>query len=186
MLSSDVKPHSLKLFSYFKFDSDRIHFQIELLNRVRKKSNVPEFARQMALETIHGIPHSALKIYIDGSMSNSDISGSGVHIETLNGTFDIKLRSFNWCSVFRWDLTAIYKGLQFIDISSKRLLGHLDTNGQLCFYTAPFSLATVGDITHLDILDLVVQLSSILSMSPLPFWIPKSAPLLTPFIVTLV
>ncbi|GFS75261.1 uncharacterized protein TNCV_719561 [Trichonephila clavipes] len=114
----NAEPQSLKPFSHLKFDSDRIHFQIELLTRVCNGSDIPEFTRQIALETIHGLPHSALKIYTDGSMGGGGISGSGVHIETPHGTFDIKIRNINYSSVFRSELAAIYKGLQFTDTAS--------------------------------------------------------------------
>ncbi|GFS53515.1 hypothetical protein TNCV_4935651 [Trichonephila clavipes] len=75
-LEGNVDPHSLKPFSQLKFDSDRIHFQTELLTRVCKGSDIPVFTRQTALETIRGLPHSALKIYTDGSMGDRGISGA--------------------------------------------------------------------------------------------------------------
>ncbi|GFW37133.1 hypothetical protein TNCV_5020311 [Trichonephila clavipes] len=115
--SGSVEPHSFKPFFHFEFDSDRIHFQTELLIRVSKRSNIPEFTRQIALETIHGIPHSALKIYTNDSMDDSGISGSGVHIETPDFTFDIKIRSNPCCPFLGWNI-AIYKVLQFIDTVS--------------------------------------------------------------------
>ncbi|GFU22025.1 RNase H domain-containing protein [Trichonephila clavipes] len=62
--------------------------------------DIPEFTAQIVLETIHGIPHSALKIYTDGNMCDGGISGSGVHIETLDGTFDIKIRNINCAVLF--------------------------------------------------------------------------------------
>ncbi|GFX46727.1 transposase [Trichonephila clavipes] len=51
-------------------------------------SNVGFQTRQIAPETIRGIPHSVLKIYTDGSMDDGGISGSGVHIETPHTTID--------------------------------------------------------------------------------------------------
>ncbi|GFX45295.1 hypothetical protein TNCV_2095801 [Trichonephila clavipes] len=52
------------------------------------------------------IPHSALKIYADGSMDDGGASGNIVHIETPDGTFDIKIRNINYCSVFRSELAV--------------------------------------------------------------------------------
>ncbi|GFV17108.1 hypothetical protein TNCV_3632711 [Trichonephila clavipes] len=89
LFSDNVEPLSLKSFSRFKFNSDRIHFQTELLTKVCKRSDIPEFTRQIALETIHGIPHSALKISTDGSMGDGGISGSGVHIKTPDAPFSL-------------------------------------------------------------------------------------------------
>ncbi|GFV49255.1 uncharacterized protein TNCV_237891 [Trichonephila clavipes] len=94
----------------------------ELLTRICKRSDIPEFARQIALEIIHGIPHSALKIYTDGSMGDGGISGSSMHFKTPDGTFDIEIRNNSCCSVFQSEFIAIYKGLQFINTASDRVL----------------------------------------------------------------
>ncbi|GFV99555.1 RNase H domain-containing protein [Trichonephila clavipes] len=92
----------------------------------------------MALGTIHGIPHSVLKIP-DRSMGDGGISGSDVYIETSDGTFDINIRNNKWCYVFRdiWILTDSQASIQ-----------------HLSHWT------TVGDMTSLNLLDLVVRLSS--------------------------
>ncbi|GFS90074.1 putative RNA-directed DNA polymerase from transposon BS [Trichonephila clavipes] len=137
LFSGNVEPHSLMPFSHFKFDSDRIHFQTELLTRVCKGSDIPEFTRQIALETIHGILHSALKIYTDGSMGG--ISGSGVHIETPDGL----------------------NSLQFIDIASELVFRDvwilIDSRASIQHLSR---CTTVGDMTTRNILDVVVRLSS--------------------------
>ncbi|GFU12193.1 hypothetical protein TNCV_1212301 [Trichonephila clavipes] len=68
-----------------------------------KRSDLPEFTRQAALETIHDIPHLALKIYTDGSMGDGGISRSGVHIETpddeLEQDYDSSKRCKNGCQI---------------------------------------------------------------------------------------
>ncbi|GFY26122.1 putative DD41D transposase [Trichonephila clavipes] len=61
---------------------------------------VSEDTRQIALETIHGVPHSVLKIYTDGRLGDGSISGSSVHIVIPDGTFDIKIMNINCCSGF--------------------------------------------------------------------------------------
>ncbi|GFS62524.1 hypothetical protein TNCV_1263031 [Trichonephila clavipes] len=49
-------------------------------------------------ETIHCIPHSALKIHTDIRMDDGAISGSGMHIETPGSPFDLKIRKiFGYC-----------------------------------------------------------------------------------------
>ncbi|GFT77573.1 uncharacterized protein TNCV_4009211 [Trichonephila clavipes] len=72
----------------------------------------------MIQRIIHDILHVTLKIYTDGSMSDCGISGSGMHIETPDGTFDIKIKNIKYFSAFRSELIAIYKGLRFIDTAS--------------------------------------------------------------------
>ncbi|GFX36274.1 uncharacterized protein TNCV_4931871 [Trichonephila clavipes] len=106
----------------------------------------------IALETIHGIPHSALKIYTDGSMGDGDISGSGVHIETPDGTFDINIRN----SVFRSEIIAIYKELKFIDTASDLVFRDIwiltDSRASIQHLS---HWAAIGDLTSLNILDVV-------------------------------
>ncbi|GFX19784.1 RNase H domain-containing protein [Trichonephila clavipes] len=136
------------------FDSDRIHFQTELLTRVCKGSDVPEFTRQIALDTSHGIPHSALKISTDGSMGDGGISGSGVHFETSDGTFDIKISNINYCSVFRSELIVIYKGLKFIDTASDLVFRDIWILTDSRASIQPLSHWTIiGDTTSLNILN---------------------------------
>ncbi|GFW01982.1 uncharacterized protein TNCV_1148621 [Trichonephila clavipes] len=108
-----------------------------------------------------GIPHSALKIHTDGSMSDGGISGSGVHIETLDGTFNLKIRNINYCSVFRSELIAIYKGLKFINIASDLVFRDIWslTDSRDCIQHL-YHWTTVGDMTSLNILDIVVRFSS--------------------------
>ncbi|GFW52446.1 paired mesoderm homeobox protein 2B [Trichonephila clavipes] len=77
LFPGDVEPRSLKTFFYFKSDFDGIHFQTELLTRVFKRSGIPEFTRHTALEIIHGISNSALKVCTNGNMDNGGISVSG-------------------------------------------------------------------------------------------------------------
>ncbi|GFX22577.1 uncharacterized protein TNCV_2785121 [Trichonephila clavipes] len=154
------EPHSLKQFSYFKFDSDRIHFQTEVLTRVFKRPDIPEFTRQIALETIHSIPYSALKIYTDGRKNDGGIFGSGVHIESPDGISYIKISNINYCSVFRSELIAIYKGLQFIGTASDLVFRNIwiltDSRASIQHLSR---WTTVGDMTSLNILDIVVRLS---------------------------
>ncbi|GFX59696.1 uncharacterized protein TNCV_1777361 [Trichonephila clavipes] len=161
LFSGNVEPHSLKPFSHLQFDSDRVNFQTDLLTRVCKGFDIPEFTRHFSLETIHGIPHSSLKINIDGSMGDGGISGRGVHTETPDGTFDIKIRNMNYCSVFRSELIAIYKGLTFIGTASDLVFRDIwiltDSRASIQHLS---HRTTVGDMTSLNILDVVVQLSS--------------------------
>ncbi|GFX44433.1 RNase H domain-containing protein [Trichonephila clavipes] len=84
LYDSDLPTFSIRK-SYILFDSDRIHFLIELLTKVCKGSDIPEFTRQIAIETMHGLPHSAFKIYTDSSMGDGGMSGSGVQVETPDG-----------------------------------------------------------------------------------------------------
>ncbi|GFX54348.1 uncharacterized protein TNCV_3824471 [Trichonephila clavipes] len=120
LLSGNVE-HSLKPFPHLMFSSFQIHFQTDLLIRVSKGLVTSEFTRQIALQTIHGIPHSALKIYTDGSTGYGGISGSSVHIEIPDDTVGINIRNINYCFVFRSELITIYKGLKFIDTASLTL-----------------------------------------------------------------
>ncbi|GFX47882.1 RNase H domain-containing protein [Trichonephila clavipes] len=96
------------------FDLDRIHFQTELLTRMCKGSDVPEFTRQISLETIHAIPHSALKIYTGG------ISGSGMHIETPDDTrWDIWILTDSRASIqhlSRWTTVGDMTSLNILDV----------------------------------------------------------------------
>ncbi|GFX15930.1 hypothetical protein TNCV_522371 [Trichonephila clavipes] len=108
MFFGNVEGHFLKPLSHFKFDSDRIHFQSELLTRVGIRPDIPEFTRQIVLETIHCILHSAIKIYTDGSMGDSGISGSDIYIKTPDGISDINIRNINCCSIYGSELIAIY------------------------------------------------------------------------------
>ncbi|GIY18351.1 hypothetical protein CEXT_410791 [Caerostris extrusa] len=39
----------------------------ELLTSVMKNSDIPQYVRMLAMETIHSIPRSSLMIYTDGS-----------------------------------------------------------------------------------------------------------------------
>ncbi|GFX81586.1 uncharacterized protein TNCV_4179261 [Trichonephila clavipes] len=146
--------HSLKPFSHFKFDSNRIHFQTELLTRVCKRFDIPEFTSQRALKTIHDISHSVLKIYSDGSMGDCGISESGVHIVTPGSTFDIKIRNNNYCSVFRSKLIAIDMGLQFIDTASDLVFRDIwfltDSRASIQHLSR---WTTVRDMKSLNILD---------------------------------
>lgn len=64
-------------------DFSKVHLYIELLTKVTKRSEVPEFTRKMALEAIALIPFSALQISTEGSWSSREISGSDVHINSL-------------------------------------------------------------------------------------------------------
>ncbi|GFW19785.1 hypothetical protein TNCV_3560881 [Trichonephila clavipes] len=72
LFSGDGEPNFIKPFSYFKSDS---------------RLDLPEFTKQMTLEIIHDISHSALKIYIDGSMSDGGISESSMQdiLDIFNG-----------------------------------------------------------------------------------------------------
>ncbi|GFU40226.1 hypothetical protein TNCV_3624551 [Trichonephila clavipes] len=101
LYDSDLPTFSIRK-SYSLFDSVRIHFHTELLTKVRKGSDIPEFTRQIVIEKMHGIPHSALKIYTDSSFGDNGISGSCVHIETSGGPFDINIRRIVYISVFRF------------------------------------------------------------------------------------
>ncbi|GFW24429.1 DUF4817 domain-containing protein [Trichonephila clavipes] len=85
----------------------------ELVARVCKRSDISEFTGQVALETIHGIPHLALKIYADGSMGDGGISGSGVPIKKPKSTFDIKITNINYCYVFSCQVIYSQFGLAF-------------------------------------------------------------------------
>ncbi|GFV87886.1 hypothetical protein TNCV_781681 [Trichonephila clavipes] len=102
---------SLKPFSHPKFDSNRIHFRTELLTKVCNESNIPEFARQIALETIHDVPPSALEIYTDGSsMDDGGISGSGAHT--------LKYLMVHLTSRDIWILTDSRASIQYDNCSS--------------------------------------------------------------------
>ncbi|GFV69023.1 RNase H domain-containing protein [Trichonephila clavipes] len=120
LYESDLPPLSMR----------RSHILTELLTRMCKKSDIPEFTGQISLEIIHGIPHSVSRIYSEGSMGDSGISGGGVYIEKPGATFDIKIRDI-------WIL-----------IDSRASMQHLSR------------WTTVGDVTSLNILDLVARLSS--------------------------
>ncbi|GFV43019.1 uncharacterized protein TNCV_3680441 [Trichonephila clavipes] len=134
---------------------------LQLLTRVCKDSDIPGFTRQIDLETIHGIPYSALKIYTDGSICDGGTSGSSVHIETPDGIFDIKIRNINCCSVFRSELIAIHKGLKFIDTASDFVFRDIwiltDSRASIRHLS---HWTTVGDMTSLNILDVVIRHSS--------------------------
>ncbi|GFX78286.1 uncharacterized protein TNCV_5136331 [Trichonephila clavipes] len=114
----------------------------------------------MDLETIPGIPHSALKIYIDVSMIGVGISESGLHIETPNDVTDIMIRNTNYCSVFKSELSAIYKRLQFIDTASEPVFRGISMRTEKLPSIQHLSnWTTVGGKKSLNILDLVVRLS---------------------------
>ncbi|GFV20969.1 autophagy protein 5 [Trichonephila clavipes] len=104
-----------------------IEYISRLMTSVCKRSDRPELTTQIDLKTIHGNPHSALKICIDGSMGNGGISGSGVHIETPD---DLAFRDI-------WILTHNHASIHHL---SRR--------------------TTVGDMTSLNILDIVVRFLS--------------------------
>ena len=79
-----------------------------MINKKYKKNiENPALIKQLALETINGIPQSSLKIYTDGSRGDGGISGSGVYIPTSTGSVEFKIRNPDFCSVFRSELIAI-------------------------------------------------------------------------------
>ncbi|GFS64994.1 uncharacterized protein TNCV_1584751 [Trichonephila clavipes] len=94
-------------------------------------------------------------------MGDGGISENGVHIETPHRTFDIKIRNLNYCSVFRSELIAIYKGLKFIDTASDLVFRDIWILTDSRASIQPLShWTTFGDMTSLNILDVVVRLSS--------------------------
>lgn len=114
----------------------------------------------MGLETINNIPPLALRMYTDGSKGEGGISGSGVYIETFDHTFNIKTKNANFCSVFRSELIAIYRGLNFIDLTSG-----LDFQDIWILTDSRASVqhlmdwSHVGDRVSLKILELLTRLS---------------------------
>ncbi|GFU06335.1 uncharacterized protein TNCV_4766141 [Trichonephila clavipes] len=89
-------------------------------------------------------------------MSDGGIFGNGVHVETPDG-IHLTSRLGILTSVFRSELIAIYKGLQLIDTASGLVFRDIWI---LTDSRASHSTFLVGDMTSLNILDLVVRLSS--------------------------
>ncbi|GFU79134.1 autophagy protein 5 [Trichonephila clavipes] len=102
-------------------------------------------------------------------MGDGGISGTCVPIETPDGKFDIKIRNINCCSVFRSELIAIYRGLKFIDIASDLVFRDIWILTESRAATQHLSQwTTVGDRSSLNILDVVVRLSSVYFQ-----WVPS-------------
>ncbi|GFV53030.1 RNase H domain-containing protein [Trichonephila clavipes] len=95
----------------------------------------PEHARytsNLALETVHGIPHSALKIYTGGTVGEGGISGDSMHIGLQFIDTDSKL-------VFRdiWILTDSRASKEHL--SRWTTVGHTTSRNMLDFMAQLFS-----------------------------------------------
>ncbi|GFU64677.1 RNase H domain-containing protein [Trichonephila clavipes] len=139
---------------------DGIYFHDQLLTSVTKSSEIPALVNQLALETINGIPQSSLKIYTDGSRGEKGISGSGEYIPTPSGALEFKIKNLNYCSVFRSELIAIRRSLQFAAQLEDRFQEIWILTDIRASIQHLANWGNIGDQTRLDILSLLHDLFS--------------------------
>ncbi|KFM59141.1 hypothetical protein X975_26775, partial [Stegodyphus mimosarum] len=94
----------------------------ELLTNIVKGNHHAELLRQMALEILNDIPAQALVIYTDGSRSDKDRAGSSIYSNTPEGAIRCSIKNSDHCSVFRSELIAISKALDYALCSSSEII----------------------------------------------------------------
>ncbi|GFT52842.1 putative RNA-directed DNA polymerase from transposon BS [Trichonephila clavipes] len=88
------------------------------------------------------------------------ISGSEVHIITPTGVMDIKIKNPNFCSVFRSELTAVRRGLQYACETQVQFQDVWILTDSRASIQHPSNWKSIGDQTSLDILNLLDWISS--------------------------
>ncbi|KFM63752.1 Phosphate-regulating neutral endopeptidase, partial [Stegodyphus mimosarum] len=97
---------------------NHVNIREELSTNIVKGNHHMELLRYMAFEIINDIPAQALVIYTDGSRSDKGRAGSGIYCNTPEGDIRCSIRNSDHCSVFRSELIAIRKALDYALCSS--------------------------------------------------------------------
>ncbi|GBN33985.1 hypothetical protein AVEN_160567-1 [Araneus ventricosus] len=111
LITNTVEQHHLTLSIDPVVGLPGVFFHTNLPVQVNKQKDHPTYLRQLALEIINDIPGNAVKVYTDGSINDSDCTGSGIYIKAYNQELKIQRRNPDFCSVFRSELIAIDEGL---------------------------------------------------------------------------
>ncbi|XP_071037738.1 uncharacterized protein [Parasteatoda tepidariorum] len=139
-------------------DLPEVFFHFNLSASVNKKEFLPDLLKQLALEIIHSVPKQDANIFTDGNKIDSH-AGSGVYVETPDEIFSLCQRNPDFCSVFRSELLAINRGLEFVlqnDLCYKDLWIFSDSHSSLQHLN---NRTQIGDKTSISIVNNLKLLS---------------------------